>query len=211
MQTQALFDNIPQHIIAELNKATQSIYIAVAWFTCADFFEILIAKAKSGVRVQLIISNDRINKGDKVKISHDELNHYPDCQTYWIGDGKKDLIHNKFCVIDNSVVITGSFNWSMRAEKNNFENITISQDTMLAKAFYQQFYKIIDKPTLNDNIVLPIAQIIKRLEILKNYVILEDLDDISRENQKLQQFDSEQDISEIYHAIKKCSLVMLWG
>ncbi|OPH39625.1 phospholipase D-like domain-containing protein [Moraxella equi] len=202
MQTQALFDNIPQHIIAELNKATQSIYIAVAWFTRADFFEILIAKAKSGVRVQLIISNDRINKGDKVKINHDELNHYSDCQTYWIGDGKKDLMHNKFCVIDNSVVITGSFNWSMRAEKNNFENITISQDTMLAKAFYQQFYKIIDKPIPNNEIILPIAQIIKRLEILKNYVILEDLDDITRENQKLKQFESEQDIASIYGSIK---------
>lgn len=202
MQTQALFDNIPQHIIAELNKATQSIYIAVAWFTRADFFEILLAKAKSGVRVQLIISNDRINKGDKVKINHDELNHYPDCQTYWIGDGKKDLMHNKFCVIDNAVVITGSFNWSMRAENNNHENITISQDTMLAKAFYQQFYKIIDKPMPNDSIVLPIAQIIKRLEILKNYVMLEDLDDITRENQKLKQFESEQDIANIYTAIK---------
>lgn len=51
MQTQVLFDNIPQHIIAQLNKATDSIYIAVVWFTRADFFEILIAKAKSGVRV----------------------------------------------------------------------------------------------------------------------------------------------------------------
>lgn len=36
MHTQALFDNIPQHIIAELNKATHSIVIAVAWFTRAD-------------------------------------------------------------------------------------------------------------------------------------------------------------------------------
>lgn len=202
MQTQALFDNIPQHIIAELNKATQSIYIAVAWFTRADFFEILIAKAKSGVRVQLIISNDRINKGDKVKINHDELNHYPDCQTYWIGDGRKDLMHNKFCVIDKMTVITGSFNWSKKAEKNNFENITISQDAILAKAFYQEFYKIIGKPIPNNEIVLPIAQIIKRLEILKNYVMLEDLDDITRENQKLKQFESEQDIANIYGAIK---------
>ncbi|UZA17401.1 hypothetical protein LP109_03580 [Moraxella bovis] len=99
-------------------------------------------------------------------------------------------------------VITGLFNWSKKAEKNNFENITISQDTMLAKAFYGQFYKIIGKPIPNDNLVLPIAQIIKRLEILKNYVILEDLDDITKENQKLKQFDSEQDIASIYGAIK---------
>lgn len=185
MQTQALFDNIPQHIIAELNKATQSIVIAVAWFTRADIFAVLLQKARAGISIQLALSNDRINKNDKIAINQDELNHFENCQTYWIGDGNKELMHHKFCVIDNMTVITGSFNWSMRAEKNNFENITISQDTMLAKAFYQEFYKIIDKPIPTNEIVLPIAQIIKRLEILKNYVILEDLDDITRENQKL--------------------------
>ncbi|MDO4896224.1 MAG: phospholipase D-like domain-containing protein [Moraxella sp.] len=202
MQTQALFDNIPQHIIAELNKATHSIVIAVAWFTRADIFEVLLQKARVGICIQLALSNDRINKNDKIAINQDELNHFENCQTYWIGDGNKELMHHKFCVIDKMTVITGSFNWSKKAEKNNFENITISQDAILAKAFYQEFYKIIGKPMPNNEIVLPIAQIIKRLEILKNYVMLEDLDDIARENQKLKQFESEQDIAGIYGAIK---------
>lgn len=202
MQIQALFDNIPQHIITELNKATHSIVIAVAWFTRADIFSVLLQKASAGISIQLALSNDRINKNDKIAINQDELNHFSNCQTYWIGDGNKELMHHKFCVIDKMTVITGSFNWSKKAEKNNFENITISQDAILAKAFYQEFYKIIGKPMPNDDIVLPIAQIIKRLEILKNYVILEDLDDITRENQKLKQFESEQDIANIYGAIK---------
>lgn len=59
MQTQALFDNIPSHIINELNQATHSIYIAVAWFTRTDIFEVLLQKAKAGVTVQLALSNDR--------------------------------------------------------------------------------------------------------------------------------------------------------
>lgn len=201
MQTQALFDNIPSHIINELNQATHSIYIAVAWFTRMDIFEVLLQKAKAGVTVQLALSNDRINR--TAPIRHDELSAVANCHTHWIGDGNKRLMHHKFCVIDNQTVITGSFNWSKKAETSNHENITISQDELLAKAFCQEFYKIIGKPMPSDEKPLPIAQIMKRMEILKNYVILEDLDDISRENQKLQQFDSEQDISEIYHAIKK--------
>lgn len=48
MQTQALFDNIPTHIINELNQATHSIYIAAAWFTRTDIFEVLLQKAKAG-------------------------------------------------------------------------------------------------------------------------------------------------------------------
>ncbi|WP_323843253.1 hypothetical protein [Moraxella sp. Pampa] len=76
MHTQALFDNIPQHIIAELNKAKESIYIAVAWFTRADIFAVLSQKARAGISIQLALSNDRINKNDKIAINQDELNHF---------------------------------------------------------------------------------------------------------------------------------------
>lgn len=86
MHTQALFDNIPQHIIAELNKATHSIVIAVAWFTRADIFAVLLQKARAGISIQLALSNDRINKNE-IAINQDELNHFNHCQTYWIGDG----------------------------------------------------------------------------------------------------------------------------
>ena len=34
------------------------------------------------------------------------------------------LMHHKFCVIDRSTVITGSYNWSFRAQENE-ENITV--------------------------------------------------------------------------------------
>lgn len=89
-----------------------------------------------------------------------------------------------------------------KAENNNHENITINHDNLLAKAFIQQFYHLIDKPIPQKSQSLPIDTIIKRLEILKNYVVLQDLDDISRENQKLKSFDSEQDIADIYQAVK---------
>lgn len=200
MTTQAVFDNIPQHIAHELNQARHSIYVAVAWFTREDLFEILLAKAMAGVRVQLALSNDTINR--TAKIRHDYLNQFADCQTHWIGDGDTKLMHHKFCVIDEQVVITGSFNWSKRAEHSNHENITISHDSLLAKAFIQQFYHLIGRPAPQQIPSLPIDTIIKRLEILKNYVVLQDLDDISRENQKLKRFDSEQDIADIYQAVK---------
>lgn len=198
-QTEAIFEQIPERIIAELQQAKHSIYVAVAWFTRADFFEILLAKAKAGVAVQVAVSNDHINHG--AKINHDLLNQYANAQTWWVGDGDQNLMHHKFCVIDQKIVITGSFNWSVKAERNNHENITVSQDTMLARAFYQQFYRIINQPLPSNTEILPIAQIIKRLEILKNYVILEDVDDVDRESQKLRQFDSEQDIAGICQAI----------
>ena len=47
MQTEAIFENIAERIITEIQKANNSIYIAVAWFTNKSIFEQLIKKAKN--------------------------------------------------------------------------------------------------------------------------------------------------------------------
>jgi len=44
MQTQAYFENIQQQLILELEKAQQSIYIAVAWFTDGRLFEMSVIR-----------------------------------------------------------------------------------------------------------------------------------------------------------------------
>jgi len=36
-------------------------------------------------------------------------------------------MHNKFCVIDSKTVVTGSYNWTKKAQ-SNYENITIIKD-----------------------------------------------------------------------------------
>ena len=62
MQTEAIFENIADRIEQELTQAEQSIYIAVAWFTNSRLFDLLLTKAKQGITVQLLISNDQINQ-----------------------------------------------------------------------------------------------------------------------------------------------------
>ena len=38
---------------------------------------------------------------------------------------KGSLMHNKYAVIDENIVITGSFNWTNKAVNVNHENIVI--------------------------------------------------------------------------------------
>ncbi len=66
MQTEAIFENIAERIITEIQKANNSIYIAVAWFTNKSIFEQLIKKAKNGCQIQIIISNDLINENSSI-------------------------------------------------------------------------------------------------------------------------------------------------
>lgn len=204
MQTEALFEDIAERIRLELEQAEHSIYIAVAWFTNRNLFNALIDKAQKGVTVQLMLSNDHINQKSYVDYSQLDIGH---SAAYLIGDGKQDLMHNKFCVIDSDTVINGSYNWSYKAEKNH-ENILITKgDSVLAEQFIKQFKKIRNsyfdhqEPTLE----LPLDKIIKRLEIIKNYVILEDVEDITRENTKLKAYVFQQDIADITQALQQHS------
>lgn len=202
MQTEALFSNIADRISTELSQAESSIYIAVAWLTNRDLFNILVNKAKSGVTVQLLLSNDEINQNSSLDFSRLKIGN---SVAYLVGDGKSDLMHNKFCVIDRRVVMTGSYNWSYKAEKNNHENIVITTDDFeLADQFIAQFKQIRDSYFAHQEALeFPVAKVIKRLEILKNYVILEDDEDIERESRKLSVYQFQQDIDQIIRALSQ--------
>lgn len=200
MHTEALFSNIADRICQELSQAESSIYIAVAWLTNRDLFEILVEKSKSGITVQLLLSNDEINQNSYLDFSRLKIGN---SVAYLIGDGKTDLMHNKFCIIDRRIVITGSYNWSYKAEKNNHENIVITTDDFeLADQFITQFKQIRDSYfSHKDSLEFPVVKIIKRLEILKNYVILEDKENIERESRKLSTYQFQQEIAKIIEAL----------
>ena len=52
-------------------------------------------------------------------------------------------MHNKFCIIDNKVLINGSYNWTYFAENVNFENITIFKGVSdILTAYKQEFDNI---------------------------------------------------------------------
>lgn len=203
MQTEAVFENIAERIQLEISKAQKSIFIAVAWFTNKSLFNELVNKAKKGCIVSLIISNDDINHNST--IDYDQLQ-IGRSKIYKIGNGDTELMHNKFCIIDHNTTITGSYNWSYKAE-NNFENVIItSNDTSLAEQFISEFNnicKLYYPDEINEEIVFPLNKIIKRLEILKNYILLEDIDELSKETLKLTEYNFNTDLLEIIKDVEK--------
>jgi phosphatidylserine/phosphatidylglycerophosphate/cardiolipin synthase-like enzyme len=184
MQTQAYFDDIQLHILHELRKATASIHIAVAWFTDPEIFEQLCQKAGSGIRVELIVVNDSINRN--CGIVHERLRDLGGV-FMMVGDKKKSsaVMHNKFCVIDGSTVITGSYNWSRQAQQNS-ENITvISNYPELARQFIQEFELILERHSGKGVAGADLSKIVARLEALRHVIELEDEDDIELQLTKL--------------------------
>lgn len=205
MHTEAVFEDIATHIEQELSTAQSSIVIAVAWFTNRTLFDLILQKAQEGCEVHLMITDDKINAN--AQINYDLLEQH---QSYFykINNTQNALMHNKFCVIDKTTVITGSYNWSYKAAFNH-ENIVIHyQDTELASQFIAEFEYIRslyfpEKASSTFNADDSINEIIKRLEVLQHFIVLKDLEDVDYAITKLEKFDVNTNVSKIISLVKK--------
>jgi hypothetical protein len=135
----AYFTQIRNKIIPYLEQAKEEVVIAMAWFTSAELFESLISCLERNVKVELILLDNAINY----------MYYAPDfnilisagCHLR-IADSSVGFMHHKFCVIDQKIVITGSYNWTYYAETRNVENIVITDNTKIVNMFSMEFKRL---------------------------------------------------------------------
>ena len=135
--TESYFENIHAVIIDKITKAQSDIRVAVAWFTDEEIIEALSQKAKQGVKVELIIAENDINQ----KVDFSPLTNYGVDLLFYPPNGYGTM-HHKFCIIDKSMVITGSYNWTVNAKKNNGENIMVVKDQAAVDNYLKQFVQL---------------------------------------------------------------------
>lgn len=116
---EVLFREYEAQLLEELNSAKVSILVAVAWISNERLVSKLIEKHNAGIDVKIIVNKDGTNK--KYSPEFGNINIYAKR-----GDNG-GIMHNKFCVIDNQVVIHGSYNWSNNAEFKNDETLEITK------------------------------------------------------------------------------------
>lgn len=132
---EAHFQDIQNRILKALDNAEVSITLVMAWFTNDTLFQKILEKQKQGIEVKLAIYDDGINQKYGVDIS--QVPHVK------LKKGVKGgLMHNKFCVIDNQIVITGSYNWSDNAEFKNDENVTVENDPRQASKYSIEYRRL---------------------------------------------------------------------
>ena len=137
MNNQAYFSNIRSVIISMLRKSESEVSVAMAWFTNRELLNELILCLQRGVKVSLILLDDIINHCDFgadfnlfIAENNSEFYLYPQTMKF---------MHHKFCIIDNRVLITGSYNWTNYAESRNLENIIITEDYSLIEEYIACF------------------------------------------------------------------------
>jgi len=88
----------------------------------APIAKAIIDAKKRGVTVEAVL--DKSNRTDKYSAATFLKNQGCDV----LIDAKHAIAHNKTMIIDDQVIITGSFNFTKNAEENNAENLLVIRD-----------------------------------------------------------------------------------
>ena len=128
-------DGVEDQIVKALEQAQESIYFATFSFTSDTIEEVLLAKADEEVEIKGIYETTQ-ESASRAYCSYTPLQN---AGIPALLDGSTYSMHHKFLVIDEETVITGSFNLSNNANRNNDENILIIQNSIIAEAYYNEF------------------------------------------------------------------------
>lgn len=136
-------------IMREIEKAEKEINIAMYVFTDRELSNALISAKEGGVKVKVLLdgkSAEEIGYSKHYFLSERGLNVRLDKAHESYGDKYKGIMHNKFAIIDNNTLITGSYNWTHSAEELNDENLLIiKDDERLIRKFKDKFEELWDK------------------------------------------------------------------
>lgn len=116
-------------IIAEITAAKREILIQAYSFTSAPIAKALVAAHKRGIIIQAIL--DKSQRSQRYT-SATFLNN---AGILTLIDSRHAIAHNKIMIVDEEVVITGSFNFTKAAEQKNAENLLIIKNKELAKTY----------------------------------------------------------------------------
>lgn len=110
-----------------IGTANNSVHCA---FYDIDLKNVIMALANKSKAAEVMLVMDKSNYKEQVKGEGVKL------------DDDGQLMHNKFCVIDDEIVITGSFNPTDNDNFKNNNNVIVSYSNALASNYEQEFQEL---------------------------------------------------------------------
>ena len=130
-------DGLAQAVSDSLRQTKQKVILALYGFNNNDLADELIKLAKKGVVVRVKIDTAKGAEKKAGALIGRLKSSGVEVQT--VAPGGRN--HNKFAVIDGNLVLTGSYNWTAKAE-SNWENLLILDCAELAKSYESEWEKI---------------------------------------------------------------------
>ena len=140
MQIETYFspdDGVAARVVELLQGAQESIYFMAYSFTSDDIAQAMRDKFDAGLEVQGVMDSEQAksNQGTEIDLF---MQTGVDVRT----DVHKGLMHHKVIIIDRSIVITGSYNFTASAEDRNDENLVVLYSPEIAHLFIVEFERV---------------------------------------------------------------------
>jgi phosphatidylserine/phosphatidylglycerophosphate/cardiolipin synthase-like enzyme len=130
-------DNVANNLLDLLNNASESIYFLAYSFTSDPLAEAIRSRAAEGITVEGVMDSDQIKSNIGT-----EFDPFRQAGIDVRRDGNtKGLLHHKVIIIDEQIVITGSYNFTNSAETRNDENLIIIYDPFIASQYLAEFQR----------------------------------------------------------------------
>ncbi len=124
-----------QIILYYISQAKSSIHILMFSFTLDNVANALIDSYERGVDVKVLFEDEQIYSYDiywRLKNAGIDVRN----------DTNPSFMHNKIAIIDDKIVLTGSYNWTDSAETVNNENLLMIKDREIAENYEVEFQKL---------------------------------------------------------------------
>jgi phosphatidylserine/phosphatidylglycerophosphate/cardiolipin synthase-like enzyme len=130
--------------LAELAKAKKSVHFLTFSLTDVEIGRTMVEKARAGVQVGGIF--DRWLAAGQYSL----FDQFRSEKLSVLRDGNEALMHHKAIIIDGSTVISGSYNYSQNAERNNNEAfVIVKRAPTIANAFEAEYQRLVKAAKTN--------------------------------------------------------------
>ena len=128
-------DECGRHILEHIDGAEHSMELAIYHITSRPLAQAIVRAKKRGVIVRVYVDGENANE------QYSKVNYLKRSGISLKVEKGVGLMHNKFCIIDDAIVITGSYNWTNSADLKNDENVLIINSDKVARKYRVQFEK----------------------------------------------------------------------
>lgn len=130
-------DHVLTALYSLLSESEESIYFLAFSFTSNELGALVREKAEAGLDIKGVM--------DEEQVASNTGTEYDPFQQAGLDvriDGIDGQMHHKVFIVDEKIVVLGSYNFSRAAEERNDENILIIYDEAIAEFFVQEFERV---------------------------------------------------------------------
>ena len=130
-------DNVQARLVDIINNAQESIYFMAFSFTADPLGRAIRARAEDGVTVAGVMDTEQVNSNIGT-----EFDPFRQAGLDVYRDGNEGQMHHKVMIIDESIVIFGSYNFTASAETRNDETLLVIYNEDIAAQFIGEFQRV---------------------------------------------------------------------